>query len=339
MTLQKHNLGRTTFPLSGWIEGFILSAEAAGLSSRTVSFYRNNLRRFCWWCDQQGYEELQALEPHALRLFIRYLQTSQQRWGCDTQPATQKRLAPASVHAYVRALKAFCTWLVEEGALDVTPFERVKTPLVPSKQPTPLTDEELNALLQSCKLARVSGSPYSGKLAAAGLRWAETAEMHSARDLALVLTLVDSLLRVSELLSIQRKTITPSGAFTVLGKGRKERMVQVSQETRRALWKYERLRTDAHEALWVGTRGPLGKEGIEDILEDRSRMAGIRHVNPHLLRHTGAVRFLRNGGDPLTLMRLLGHTSLDMTKRYVKLADTDIAESHRKHSPLKGLRW
>jgi integrase/recombinase XerD len=61
--------------------------------------------------------------------------------------------------------------------------------------------------------------------------------------------------------------------------------------------------------------------------------AGVRGVHPHKLRHTAAVTFLRNGGDAFALQRILGHSSLTMTRNYVALTDADIKAAHEKASP------
>ncbi len=316
MTHENRHLGQLIFPLSGWIEGFILSVEAANRSPRTVQFYRGHLRNFAWWADQQGYRELAALEPRALRLFIRYLQTTDERWASDWH-RSKVALSPSSVHGYVRSLKAFCTWLVEEGELEETPFRKVKTPSVPKRQPVPLTDEELQALLAACPRNELAG----------------------VRDAALILVLLDTGLRLSEVLRIQPDSITPTGSLRIIGKGDKERTVQVGTKARRALSRYRSHRQDSLPCMWVGKAGPLGIEGVSKILKRRSREAGIRPVNPHLLRHTFAVRWVRSGGDLFTLQRLLGHTTLQMVSRYVNLADADLADKHRRHSPADGLKW
>lgn len=320
MTQQNPNLGGFTFPLDGWIEGYIQSVEAADRSPRTVQFYRWGLRHFSWWSDRQGYTALDGFEPRALRQFLIYLKQPE-RWDSGWHPA-RKPLAPASVDAYVRALKAFASWLVEEGALESNPFGRVKTPRRPAKQPVPLTTEEVKALLAACRQHR--GGQQLGPV-------------YDHRDYALVLTLLDSGLRVSELLSMRRRSVSPSGSVTVMGKGRRERTVQVGQRTRRAIHRYIAERTDTSDALWMGIRGPLTSEGVRDMLRDRVRMAGITHVNPHRLRHTFGPLFILNGGDPFTLQRILGHSSLEMTRRYVLLADRDIADSHRRNSPADRL--
>ena len=85
--------------------------------------------------------------------------------------------------------------------------------------------------------------------------------------------------------------------------------------------------------LWIGQQGPVKPGHIRGTLRSRSAQAGIRHVHPHLLRHMFAVSSLRDGGDSLSLMKLLGHTSLAMTARYVNLTEVDLASKHRRHSP------
>ena len=69
------------------------------------------------------------------------------------------------------------------------------------------------------------------------------------------------------------------------------------------------------------------------------RKAGLKGVrcSPHTLRHTAAVKFLRNGGNVFSLQRLLGHASLEMTRRYCELADTEVKRAHLTASPVDNL--
>ena len=80
--------------------------------------------------------------------------------------------------------------------------------------------------------------------------------------------------------------------------------------------------------------------GLRDTVSKRGRQAGVTGVrcSPHVLRHTCAVMYLRNGGDVFTLQKLLGHEDLTMTRRYAELSQTDVQEKHRLYSPMDALR-
>ncbi len=75
------------------------------------------------------------------------------------------------------------------------------------------------------------------------------------------------------------------------------------------------------------------------MLKNYGRKAGIEGVrcSPHTLRHTAAVSYLRQGGDPFTLQRLLGHSTLDMTRHYCELADLDLQRVHQTASPVDNI--
>jgi integrase/recombinase XerD len=68
----------------------------------------------------------------------------------------------------------------------------------------------------------------------------------------------------------------------------------------------------------------------------KARLSGVR-CSPHTLRHIAAVKFLRNGGDVFSLQKMLGHASLEMTRRYCELADIDVKHAHTAASPVDNL--
>lgn len=123
----------------------------------------------------------------------------------------------------------------------------------------------------------------------------------------------------------------------VLGKGNKERSVYFGKQCTKALWDYLRGSDLEDEAfVFTSERGarkgePLNRHSLGDMLERLERKAGIKGVrcSPHTFRHSYAVRFLRAGGQPFTLMENLGHTDLKMTQRYVRLSQADISGSWR----------
>lgn len=304
-----------TMQLRGWIEDYLLDLQTAGRSPHTVATYRAALEHLAYWSEREGFEGLDALQARALKRYTRHLQTATERWGDPTRRPSRP-LSASSVRYYVTVAKGFSRWLVQQEVFERDPAGNAAAPRAPKRQPRPLTDEELQALAAACRADRA---------------------LAGARDLAIVVTLVDTGLRVSELVKMPT-AIQPSGAVTLIGKGDKERTVYLGGEARRAILRYLRRREYPHELLWLGPQGPLTPDGVRQMLTRRSSQAGIRHVNPHLLRHTFAVDFLRNKGNMLALMKLLGHTSLSMTQRYVNLADADLAAMHRESSPADRLK-
>jgi len=84
---------------------------------------------------------------------------------------------------------------------------------------------------------------------------------------------------------------------------------------------------------------PLTKTYIETLLKRYAKKAGIEGVrcSPHTFRHTFAISYLRNGGDVFSLQHILGHSSLDVVRIYVNLAQVDIKAAHRRYSPADNM--
>jgi len=159
----------------------------------------------------------------------------------------------------------------------------------------------------------------------------------------MILVLLDCGLRVSELVGVQLQDIDwADQTIRVLGKGNKERVVPFGQGTKSALtaWLTKRASLET-ESLWCNHYGePMRRWRVRDMLTDRGAKAGITGVrcSPHTLRHTCAVSYLRAGGDLLTLQRLLGHSSVAVTQRYLEsIKSEDVANAHKAYSPVDRL--
>jgi len=222
-------------------------------------------------------------------------------------------LAPISVAGYVRGLRVIGNWLAADGLAAARAVRGLARPRVPRKLIEPLSDADLRRLL-----------------AAAG-----------ERDRAIVLLLLDTGLRVSELVGIRLGDLRPDGGIKVTGKGAAERIVPAGAAARRAVGAYLAARGPgaADERLFLNQVDQrLTVSGIAQLLRRlRTRARVTARCNPHTFRHTFAHRYLVNGGDALTLQRILGHTSLEMVRRYVALSDADLAGRHRSASPADRL--
>ena len=123
------------------------------------------------------------------------------------------------------------------------------------------------------------------------------------------------------------------------GKGNKQRLVRIGSKAQKALWKYVTLyRKSTSNRLFINRNGePLNLIGVQILIKRLGDKANVK-VHPHQLRHTFAISFLRAGGDVFSLQYLLGHSTLQMTQRYLQsLNANDAANAHKKFSPLDNL--
>ena len=216
-----------------------------------------------------------------------------------------------------------------------------------------LTAPELRGWLLSLRktLAPISVAGYVRGLKVLG-NWCAFEELAEAkalrrlldgapvRDRAILLLFLDTGLRLSELAELRLADLRADGSLKVMGKGSRERIVPVGTAARQALVRYLRERgADPGEPIFRARRGgPLGGRGIQQLFRRLKLRAGLSgRCSPHTMRHTFARAYLVNGGDAFSLQRILGHATLDMVKRYVALADTDVSQRHRTASPADHL--
>jgi site-specific recombinase XerD len=287
------------------------------------------MEHFIWWLEneEETAATLEALTPSRIRAVLAYAREERPegRWGSN-YPSARRASRPSTVHTLFRCLRAFSNFCVAEGLLDETPLKNIKPPRVPNDQVQPLSPEQVQALVDA---ARRSRAPE--------------------RDVALVLLLVDTGLRVSEACSLTVADVDRgSGELVVLGKGGKKRRVYMGLAARRALWRYleaDRRQALGEEPLFVSVGGhqagaALRSNGVFQIIQrlgQAARLSGVR-CSPHTLRHTFAVSFLRGGGNLLELQQLMGHTDLTMVRQYVQLAEADLAQAHRAASPADRMK-
>lgn len=282
------------------LASFIDSRRAKNASVHTIRAYALSLGQFLDWRDEQ--HDSAPITRTTIRAYITYLQG--------------RNLAPATVSGRVRDVSVWLAWLVEEELLPSNPAARLK-PRVPKRRPGSYTGDQIRALLKAC-----TGD-------------------YGPRDRALIIFLLDTGLRVGEMVRLDRDGINwETGAFSVVGKGDKERRGWLSPYAREVMRLYLASRDDDDRALWRGKQGRLTASGIYHSLEERAQLAGIRgevRKVVHSFRATFAQNYIKQGGDLETLRRLLGHESLVMSSHYAQLADDDLAGVKARVDPLGGV--
>jgi integrase/recombinase XerD len=150
----------------------------------------------------------------------------------------------------------------------------------------------------------------------------------------LLLLLADTGVRISEALNLRWSDVDwDSVLLLIRGKGGKERRIPFSLELRRFLWKFRH----EHQTVFCTRRGT--QLGRRDVLRDTKRLCGKLGVKApertlHAFRHSFSVNYLRRGGSVFHLQKVLGHSSLDMTRRYANLQTEDLQKIHQQVSLL-----
>ena len=286
---------------------FALRCRSLNLTGGTQGLYAIRLALWMAWISETGGPQPSETRADTIRDYLSAMRAG--GWKDDT------------VDSAYRVLKTFFRWLEREGLLLTNPMAKVDRPRRERRLVRPFSPDQLRAFLGVIDTRTALG----------------------ARNFALCVLLADTGLRVSEALGLRCQDLDfGQGVGRVLGKGRRERIVPLGQTVTRALLAWLKVRGElpGMELLFCNRFGqPLKKRGVGEIFHRLGSLAGVAGVrcSPHTLRHTFAVSYLRNGGDVLTLQKILGHATLEMTRRYAELADTDAIERHRQASPLDRL--
>jgi len=313
-----------TEKLAHLLTGFYLAKQAEGCSPNTIIEYKKDFAHFARWCEAQGKTDPATMTASDLRGFLAHLRTEPNGHG--------RPLAAKTVYNCWVALRSFYRWLSEETGKP-NPMATVPAPKAPEPVIEPLTREEVAAILKACdgtREANTKGRATFSMRRDTGLR-----------DRAVVMLLLDSGLRASELCALAVGDIDlATGRIMVhKGKGGKGRIVYLGKMARRAVWKYLAGRKPSpDEPLFLTREGrALTPDRLVKLFANLGDRAGVANLHPHRLRHTFATEFLRNGGNLLGLQRLLGHSSLEMVRRYASIAEADLAKAHETGSPAD--RW
>ncbi len=278
-------------------------------SKNTLANYDVTRRTLSRFLQEQGIEaEVATLTVSHLRAFLLWLE--------------EQGLGPGGIHAHARAVKAVFNWAEKEELIQRNPAKRLELPSLPKERQPTVTTVTAQALQKACKKSE-----------------------QPLRDLAIVLTLFDTGVRVHELIGLRLEDLQfERGLIRVMGKGAKERFVPVGSKAMTAITGYiRRERRQKHAGVrhvFLSRCGqPLTREGVGIRLAKLAKSVGIAReaCAPHAFRRGFAVEFLRNGGDVFTLQQIMGHSSLDMTRRYVTFLDDDLKAAHLRFSPVDRL--
>jgi site-specific recombinase XerD len=280
-------------------------------SSKTIENYHHYLQRFAEFYGDRAMANLSTSDVHAYQLFLnRFMDAREHGLGVKTQ------------NYHLIALRAFLKYLVRMDEPSLAP-EKVDLKKIPERSVDFLSREEVERLFEVVDLGKRGG----------------------LRDRAALETLYSTGLRVSELVGLNRSQVDlERREFTVRGKGKKPRIVFLSERCVKWLKLYLADRADNWEPVFIsfgrnregeelglGEKRRLTAYSIEEMVRRAGRLAGIgKRVTPHLLRHSFATELLHNGADIRSVQEMLGHASITTTQIYTHSTNERLREVHEK---------
>ncbi len=308
-------MDKAQIPLDRLVDEYLMVCRTEGKSPKTLRGYREKLGRFCRWLEGC----LDDFTLAAVRAHIAELQQAKKYQGHPYSPVQEQGLSSQTIKGHVVVLKGFATWLWEEEYTRENVLSRLKPPKAAKKVMMTLTESEISKLLLSVDRGTITGH----------------------RNEAIILLLLDTGLRCAELVGLRMDNLfLGDRCLKVMGKGLKERIVPFGDRTARALLRYLNLRpqVNGHANVFLNIDGkPLTENAVKMFFERLAKKAGIPRLHIHLLRHTMATNYLLSGENPIKLQRILGHETLEMTRRYVDMVAVQEAITETKHSPVDGM--
>jgi integrase/recombinase XerD len=169
--------------------------------------------------------------------------------------------------------------------------------------------------------------------------------LYAYRDYAMVVVLLGTGMRLGELVNLRWDDVDfLNKVITVIGKKRQQSSIPMTAKLRKELSEYrvfvdETFKRRPEFVFTDRTGAGMTDNGVKCIfkrLKEVMNFDGVR-LSPHTFRHTFASRMVKAGADAFTVQKMLRHTALAMTMRYVNLFGTALKEQNDKYNPLNGV--
>lgn len=284
------------------IQSFLIDKQAQNLSPQTLRFYRAKLKVFAEFCFSQAITRITQMTPPDIRQFMFHLQDQGHN--------------PGGCHAFFRTLRTFLNWYDFEWEPPGwrNPIKKIKPPRLDLTPLDPLSIDIARAMLSVCKKHTYYGD----------------------RDTAIILLLMDTGLRAGELLALDIPDLDLlSGSILIRKtKSRRFRTVYFGRKARKALRALLRY-LPGHGPLFCTTTGArLDYSGLRQLIRRRAVKAGVPVPQIHAFRRFFALQSLRNGMNIYALQAIMGHSDLQVLRRYIKQTDSDLRQAHALCGPV-----
>lgn len=297
--------------------------KSEGLAEGTLFKYENAHRLFLRYLDERDIvKDVRMLDVDICREFSTYLLEEHVQFEGSKYKADDAKkvgLSPRTTNDIIKTMRTSFRVLKEDGIVSENLFESVSTVRQPEKLINVLTADELKALLNA----------------------PDQREYASFRDYVAMLVLIDTMARVSEVLTLTLDDVDLNAREVIfkseITKTRRGRIVPIQPRTARLLKELiAEVAEFGSEYIFLANYGePLQPNHFRKQLLKYAKKAGIKkRVHPHLLRHSAATIYLEGGGNLRYLQALLGHVDQRMTAKYTHLSRQSIADNHQEYSAL-----
>jgi len=284
---------------------------AKGKSQKTIENYHHYLQRFYDYFEGRDPRSLTLDAVHGYQLFLNRFENER-----------EQRLSMKTQNYHIIALRAFLKYLARNDIPTLAP-DKVDLKKIPERIVDFLTRDEVERLFSAIDLGKKAGM----------------------RDRAMLETLYSTGLRVSELVSLNRGLVDlQRREFTVRGKGKKPRIIFLSERCVKWISAYLSERADNWEPLFIsygrnrmdeelglGEKRRLTAYSVEEVVRRAAKLAGLgKKVTPHVIRHSFATDLLHNGADIRSVQEMLGHASITTTQIYTHSTNERLREVHEK---------
>lgn len=315
--------GREVPSPDGWALPAALD-EWPGWLSQPLSHYLRVQQR--QWSERTVREHTHGLF-HVLGGLCRYFTLRYQwstwselslRWIDDyIDTGLRQGLAASTINGRLMAWQSLCRFLLEEGYSVPVTLTRLELLEIPHRLPRPLSNDQVRRL-ERCIRSAIADAPTDWR------------RQQATMDLAWFYLLWHCGLRLSEIRYVTRPDLDLEDRklFVRAGKGRKDRVVYLSDTAVQALRQHLATRADADRAyLFTRHRRVLLRGLLERRLAIYGRQVGVA-VTPHRLRHTFASQMLAAGMPVTSLQRYLGHENIDTTMIYAAVSDPMLEQDY-----------
>ena len=274
-------------------------------STNTVDAYIHDIKSLLDYC-QEINKNISQLQLEDLQNFAATIH--------------EKGIGPTSQARILSGVRSFYRYLLLDGYIDADPSELLESPNLGKHLPEVLSTPEVDKLENVIDLTTKEGQ----------------------RNKAIIEVLFSCGLRVSELVNLKLSQLfLDEGFVQVIGKGRKERLVPISQRAIKELnlWFYDRkqlnIKTGEEDYVFLNRRGShLTRTMILIMIKKEAEKAGIKKtISPHTMRHSFATALLQGGADLRAIQAMLGHEDIGTTEIYTHIDITTLRQEILEHHP------